>query len=148
MKIEQKDGKPIVLVCVTDQIKCDRLIRSGRLIADSFLLDLKVINVETSASYGDNAGLGIEHLYKTSSQYGAEMTVYYDSDALESVQSYIRGNNVEHIVTGVPTSLDGSPFIEGLIAAFPKVPLTIVSEDGQFYLAQSTPYSMIIRSIA
>ncbi len=147
MKIEQKDGKPIVLVCVTDQIKCDRLIRSGRLIADSFSLDLKVINVETSAGI-ENAGLGIEHLYKVSSQYGAEMTVYYHSEALESVQSYIRGNNVAHIVTGVPSSLDGSPFIEGLIAAFPKIPLTIVSEAGQFYLAQSTPYSMIMRSIA
>ena len=147
MKIEQKDGKPIVLVCVTDQIKCDRLIRSGRLIADSFLLDLKVINVDTSAG-GKSAGLGIEHLYRISSQYGAEMTVYYHHDSLESVRNYIKLNDIAHIVTGVPSSLDGSPFIEGLIAAFPKIPLTIVSEAEQFYLAQSTPYSMIIRSIA
>ncbi len=148
MKIEQEDGKPIVLACVTDQIKCDRLIRSGRLIADSFSLDLKVINVETNASFGDNAGLGIEHLYKVSSQYNAEMTVYYHQEALKSVQNYILSNNVAHIVTGVPTSLDGSPFIEGLLNAFPKIPLTVVSEAGEFYLAQSTPYSMIIRSIA
>lgn len=148
MKIEHKDGKPIVLTCVTDQIKCDRLIRSGRLIADSFSLDLKVINVETSASFGDSAGLGIEHLYKISSQFEAEMTVYYHAEALESVRNYILCNNIAHIVTGVPSSFDGSPFIEGLLGAFPKIPLTIVSEDGQFYLAQSTPYSMIMRSIA
>ena len=146
MKIEQKDGKPIVLVCVTDQIKCDRLIRSGRLMADCFLLDLKVINVETNA--GDHAGLGIEHLYKISSQYDAEMTVYYHHDPLESVKNYIRRSNIAHIVTGVPFSPECSPFIDGLLNAFPKIPLTIVSEDGKFYLAQSTPYSLITRSIA
>ncbi len=148
MKIEKEDGKPIVLVCVTDQIKCDRLIRSGRLIADSFSLDLKVINIETNALFGDNAGLGIEHLYQASTQYGAEMTVYYHHDALESARNYIKFNDIAHIVTGAPSSLDGSPFIEGLLSAFPKIPLTIVSEAGKFYLAQSTPYSMIIRSIA
>ncbi len=147
MKKEKKDGRPIVLVCVTDQIKCDRLIRSGRLIADSFSLDLKVINVETNF-YSDNAGLGIEHLYQVSSQYDAEMTVYYHDEALEPVTNYISTNDISHIVTGVPSSIDGSPFIEGLLAAFPRIPLTIVSEAGQFYLAQSTPYSMIMRSIA
>ncbi len=148
MKINKKDGKPIVLVCVTDQIKCDRLIRSGRLMADCFSLDLKVINIETNASFGGHAGLGIEHLYKVSSLYNAEMTVYYHQEALESAKNYIRSNNVAHIVTGVPFSPEGSPFIDGLLDAFPKTPLTIVSEEGNFYLAQSTPYSVIKCAIA
>ncbi len=147
MKKEKRDGKPIVLVCVTDQIKCDRLIRSGRQMADCFSLDLKVINIETDADR-DRAGRGIEHLFKVSSQYDAEMTVYYHHDPLESVKSYIQRNNVAHIVTGVPFTSDDSPFIDGLLSAYPRTPLTVVSEEGMFYLAQSTPMRLIQRSIA
>lgn len=138
-------GAPIVLVCVTDQAKCERLIRSGRQLADCFSLDLKVLSVATNGPQDIMMSHELERLFKVSTQYDAEMTVYYHNDPVQSVKSYIAQANIAHIVVGVPPAPGDSKFIDGLIEAFPKIPVTIVSESGDFYLAQATPFNELIK---
>ena len=54
---------PTVLVLVTDQLSCDRLIMAGRRLADAYGCVLEVQNIARFGSIPDPAA--IEHLYQT-----------------------------------------------------------------------------------
>ena len=55
---------PTVLVLVTDQLSCDRLILAGRALADEHQCVLEVQNIARFGNVPDPAA--IEHLYRTS----------------------------------------------------------------------------------
>lgn len=63
---------PTVLVLVTDQLSCDRLILAGRALADEHQCVLEVQNIARFGNVPDPAA--IEHLYRTSLNAGARMT--------------------------------------------------------------------------
>ena len=66
---------PTVLVLVTDQLSCDRLILAGRALADEHQCVLEVQNIARFGNVPNPAA--IEHLYRTSLNAGARMTVHY-----------------------------------------------------------------------
>jgi K+-sensing histidine kinase KdpD len=121
-----------ILVCVTGQRDCDRLIRIGRKLADGMSLPLKVLCIQpTSAGYETN-GKELEYLRQTSRDSNAEMTVYFDDDAPLIAASIAKKIGAIHIVTGMAeTTVNG--FIDILHRLLPKVPISMVSKDGKVY---------------
>ena len=92
--------KQQTLVCVTNQYRCERLIRAGRVVADLSNTDLNALHI-ASPSLPAN-GDALEHLFDVSKQNNAVMTVYYDSDSLKCLIRYIRENRVANVITGMP----------------------------------------------
>ena len=80
---------PTVLVLVTDQLSCDRLILAGRALADEHQCVLE-----------DPAA--IEHLYRTSLNAGARMTVHYSEDPERSLVQLLADSLPHYVVTGMP----------------------------------------------
>lgn len=95
--------KQQTLVCVTNQYRCERLIRAGRVVADLSNTDLNALHIaEPSAPFHPSNGDALEHLFDVSKQNNAIMTVYYDDDALRCLINYIRDHRVMNVITGMP----------------------------------------------
>jgi K+-sensing histidine kinase KdpD len=92
-----------VLVCVTVQKSCDRLIEYGARIAREQGAALTVLHV---AGLNDNflgnpaEGEALECLYEISSSHGAEMTVRRATDVVGEIASYARSVKATAIVMG------------------------------------------------
>jgi len=126
-------GEPVVIVAVTDQKSCDRLIRAGARQAQDMGVGLKVVSVQPFAFLGLELGLNLDYLYGIAKEYGAEMSVFYHDDPLQMIGAYIRRHNTRLLIAGTtPGGYEGQ-FISELRRAFPKQPVCLVDPDGLLY---------------
>ena len=92
-----------VMVCVTQQKTCDRLIRYGNDILGDNKGELFIIHV---AHYKFNflgntkEGEALEYLYEKALEYGANLTVVRSNDVLETLADLVKKNKITHIVVG------------------------------------------------
>lgn len=127
-----KRGKAAVLVCVTGQRDCDRLIRAGKKISDEKTIPLKVLCVQPTSAGFDANSEELEYLRQTTRDAGAEMSVYFHDDAPLMAVGYAKTNRASHIVTGMAEApVNG--FIEIIHKLLPKIPISMVAKDGTVY---------------
>ena len=114
------------VVCVTDQYRCDRIIRAGRLVADMSGAELTVINVVDPNCPGDPAPM--EYLFSVSRENGAEMVLLYSDDVAKAITKYIKANKVNALLTGIPSKDDS---VTGRIwSKFTHIDFFVVEQDG------------------
>ena len=127
-----KKGKASVLVCVTGQRDCDRLIRAGKKIADSRSIPLQILCVQPTSAGFDADGEELEYLRQTAKNAGAEMSVYFHDDAPLMAAGFAKNIRAGHIVTGMAEApVNG--FVEILHKLLPKIPISMVAKDGTVY---------------
>lgn len=127
-----KRKKASVLVCVTGQRDCDRLILAGKNIAAEMGASLQVLCVQQPA-YGFCArSAEIEYLYQTTKEAGAEMTIYFHEDAALIAAGFVKQVNAKHIVTGMPDQ-EVNGFVDILHGVVPKITISMVSKEGIIY---------------
>lgn len=92
-----------IMVCVTQQKTCERLIKRGAELRDEFDGELFVIHV---AKEGWNflgktkEGDALEYLFQKSKSYGANLTVIRSHDVLETLKDLAEKHNIDTIVLG------------------------------------------------
>jgi K+-sensing histidine kinase KdpD len=124
--------KTAILVCVTGQRDCDRLIRAGRKIADERSTPLQVLCVLPTSSGFDTSCEELEYLRQTSRDAKAEMTVYFNDDAALVAVGFVKQIGAIHIITGMAEApVNG--FVEIIHNFLPKVPISMVAKDGMIY---------------
>ena len=121
-----------VLVCVTGQHDCDRLIRTGKEIAEEESLSMQVLCVQPNSSGFETDCEELEYLRQTARDAGAEMSVYFNDDAALTAASLAKHIGAAHIVTGVAGSPAGE-FIEMLHRLLPSIPISMVAKDRTIY---------------
>lgn len=124
------EKKPSVLVCVTGQYDCDRLIDAGFEKAVNEGLELHVLCVHPPVSNASFLSDEIEYLYSTAKQLGADMTIAFSYDAPSTTADFAKKTNARYIVTGMP---DNKPygFIDTLHELLPKSNITMVTKEGE-----------------
>lgn len=121
-----------VLVCVTGQRDCDRLIRAGRLLAQEYTAHLQVLCVLPRSGMGDVDCEELEYLRQTARDADAEMTVYFNDEAPYIAAAFAKQIHAKHIVTGMAEApVNG--FVEVLHTLLPKVPISMVAKDEKIY---------------
>lgn len=100
-----------VLVCVTGQKMCERLIHRGVQVAQEHGLPLLVLSVvgnglnDLSNPVVNEA---LDYLYRASAHSGAEMTVLCSEKPLDAIVSFAKAHGVKHLVLG-----EGKPDVHG-----------------------------------
>lgn len=96
-----------VMVCVTQQKTCERLIQRGEELRKKLKGELYVIHV---AGEGVNflgnhkEAEALEYLFGISKQVGADLTVLRSQDKIKTIVEFANNKNIEHIVLGEPPS--------------------------------------------
>ena len=99
-------GAPVskkVMVCVTQQKTCDRLIQYGNEILDDKQDELFIIHV---AHYqfkflgNTKEGEALEYLYEKALEYGAQLTVVRSNDVLETLIDLVEKYGITHVILG------------------------------------------------
>lgn len=125
--------QPCVMVCVTPQQSCARLIEAGARIAKEENLPLSVISVFRESS-GLNANFGgtLEMLFECVKKYDANMDVYFNDSPALVVAVAAKKKGAETLVTGFPAQ-GSSGFIANIHEILPQLPITMVDENSSEY---------------
>ena len=122
--------KKRVLVCVTGQRSCERLIVIGAQRARQLDADLMVLHVARSGGTV-MGGLGeaeaLEFLFQKASEYGGDMTVVRADDVLDTLEKQARQQNAALIVTGRAADYRGWDLLDELKLRLPDIPILIVN---------------------
>ncbi|MBQ4128654.1 MAG: hypothetical protein IJD68_02665 [Ruminococcus sp.] len=124
----KSNKKSSVLVCVTGQYECDRLIHKGYELAQKDGIELHVLCVHTPISNTAFLSEEIEYLYQKSKNLGADMTIAFNKDAPTTAADFAKKIKAKDIVTGIPSSRDG--FVDILHDLLPKSNITMVTKEG------------------
>ena len=103
-----EDNKNI-MVCVTQQKTCERLIKSGhdeKREGDNLFI-INVVSENDNFLYNSNDGAALEYLFEVSKKAGAELTVIRAKNVIKAISDFALKNDITHIVMGLsPNSAD------------------------------------------
>lgn len=92
-----------ILVCVTRQKTCAKLIQKGVGLSkekDSKLNVIHVVNENDKLLYGLSDGDALEYLFEITKEVGANLVVKRSKDVIKSIADYAEETNCTHIVLG------------------------------------------------
>lgn len=115
------------VVCVTDQRRCDRIIRAGRTLANISATELSVINVVKPDAKQDPESM--EYLFSVSKENDAEMALLYSNDIAKAIIRYIKENKVAYLLTGIPK--EGDSVTTKIWSKFSHVTFFVVEHNGE-----------------
>ena len=127
------DKKPSVLVCVTGQYDCDRLIQAGYAQATERSCDLHVLCIHTPMNDISRLSEEIEYLYRTAKELGADMTIAFDKNAPRFAAGFARRINARHLVTGIPDNRPNG-FVLTVHEMLPRLQITMVTKENDTLL--------------
>ena len=93
-----------IMVCVTQQKTCERLILKGYELKNSHEDKLYVIHVvdEKEKFLQTDDGEALEYLFRVSKNVGADLTVLRSKNTLKTMIDFALDNNITHIIMGNP----------------------------------------------
>ncbi|SCY27389.1 adenine nucleotide alpha hydrolase family protein [Alkaliphilus peptidifermentans] len=103
-------NKKHVMVCVTQQKTCERLINIGVDYREKDLGDLYVVHVAPEGvNFLGNSreGEALDYLFEISKEVNADMTVLRSSNVVKTIIEFCQKNNIGRIILG--ESLETSP---------------------------------------
>lgn len=120
----------MILVCVTEQKSCRRLIDAGHKLAEKAGMPLKVICVRSPEQNRWLASEEVEELLAAAREKEAEMIIKFSYDPVQAVSSYIASQPIRAILTGTPSYDQRSLFIQALSRRHSGIPLIQVDTAG------------------
>lgn len=121
-----------VLVCVTSQPDCERLIRAGQRIAQGERVPLQVVSVQRAEECFQPNSEALENLHQQAKAANAEMTIYFnDSPAITAAVHAVKEGAV-NIVMGFPRE-NSAHFVEDVHMLAPDIPISMVDGEDKIY---------------
>lgn len=136
-----KEKSANVLVCVTDQLSCERLILVGAAIAEKYGVPVKVLSILPEGLISESTAAVLQNLYDTASSLGAEMTVYFNNDPALTAAVHASKTGAVHIVSGTP-GIESNMFIETIKNLLPELPMSIIDADNHVFTFPALPASI------
>lgn len=95
--------KTNVMVCVTQQKTCERLISNGFRLSEARNGKLYVVHVvnekDKFLDYVDD-GEALEYLFRASKKAGADLTVLRSKNVIQAMIDFAKENNITHMILG------------------------------------------------
>lgn len=123
------DSKKRILVCVTQQKTCERLIKKGASVRDELKGELYVIHVASNGlNFLGNSkeGEALEFLFDISKSQGAELTVLRDDNIVKTITGFSRDNKITNIILGESPGECSSGIINELKHKLPNVEIYVM----------------------
>lgn len=124
------DSNKNILVCVTQQKTCERLItRSKELFSlpGDNLFVLHVVDEGSPFLNNPREGEALQYLFSVSKDAGASLTVLKSTNVVDCIAKYARDNEISHIVLGNSREHPvKTTFADNLKALLPRLEFIII----------------------
>lgn len=127
-------SKKRVLVCVTQQKTCERLIKKGSRVRDELDGELFIIHVALNGwNFLGNSkeGEALEYLFGISKSAGAELTVLRSDNIVKTITGFARENKITNIVVGEPPDENNSNIINELRHKLADIDIYVMPVKGE-----------------
>ncbi len=127
--MEHVHEKDIVMVCVTRQRTCARLVECGEEIARARNLPLHIVHaVKTGENFLGNAieGEALEYLFTAAQLAGGSLAMLRADDVEGSLETYAKAHNASVVVLGASPNTSGDSFVSHLQRRLPGIQVEIV----------------------
>ena len=117
-----------VLVCVTDQKRCERLIVAGAAVSKEIGARLVVLHVARPGGKMleyESAPEALEYLLQVSVSHGADMVVIRSSDVVGTLENQARELGAKVLVAGRAENYTGHDVLDELSERLPGVEIRI-----------------------
>ncbi len=97
-----------VLVCITKQKTCDRLIERGKKLVDLSGGELSIIHVahaNKKESGADEDKEVMDYLYKKAMEYGTNISVLRSENPVDTLVNFILNNSIKYVIIGKSNDL-------------------------------------------
>ena len=122
-----------IIVCVTPQDSCARLIEAGARIAEKENKSLVVLSIfKEKNGLNANEGGALETLYGAARKYNARMSIYFNDNPAIVAAIVSKRENASVFVTGFPEE-GSSGFIARVHELLPELPVTMVDKNSDEY---------------
>lgn len=112
-----------VMVCVTQQKTCERLIKKGSEIAkdkEGSLYVIHVVNEKDKLLYNLSDGDALEYLFDITKELGADLIVKRSKNVINTLVEFAIESEITHIVIGNSTEKNkGKKFSDKLLKKLP-----------------------------
>ena len=118
-----------VLVCVTDQMNCGRLIRYGRKRADEIGCPLRVLHVRTREKTmmgNPDISSALNDLYRLSREADAEMEIISSPEVEKTICAYAADAHADALVIGCSPADARPSMSERLALLLPETEICVV----------------------
>ncbi|MDL2235622.1 hypothetical protein LJC07_05655 [Christensenellaceae bacterium OttesenSCG-928-L17] len=129
--LDHTHAQDIVMVCVTRQKTCARLIEAGDAIAREHELPLHVVHAVTTGENflgGDYDAETLEFLFTAAQLYDASLSVLRADDALQALRDYARVHAARYMVLGPSpknSEAAGAAFADSMQRLLPELTIVI-----------------------
>jgi K+-sensing histidine kinase KdpD len=122
-----------IMICVTRQKTCERLIKAGQEIAAGRKAQLYVVHVaKTGVNFLGNPdeGEALDYLFQISKEAGAEMTVLRSDHVVDTLVDFSKKKKISTLVLGEsPHSNSDRNIIRELEKRLPGIELRVMPHD-------------------
>lgn len=115
----------IILVCITDQVDGEKLIKEGYCMADKRKLKLKILNIQNSKQSKNIKDTRLEYLFGVCKFLNVDMQVYWGNNFSDIVINYINRNKIKQLVLGRIPKSEHNNFILKMQETFPSIQVFI-----------------------
>ena len=108
-----------VMVCVTQQKTCDRLIQYGSNLIKGTKGELFIIHVAPDQDKflgNSREGEALDYLYEKALEFGANLTVVRSNNILDTLVDLVRKNKIDHVVMGVSVDIVAEENLASLLS--------------------------------
>ncbi len=131
-----------VLVCVTAQLNCERLINSGKELSQRINRELYVVTVLNKDDSAKEKSDALKTLNALSKKTDCSIDIIYSDNVAQSLGVHINKVNPCHILIGNP--VEGGRFFEEFMSNIYRAPVSVVNGDDEImYTIPSPAYESI-----
>ncbi len=131
-----------VLVCVTAQLSCEKLINRGKELAEKLGRPLRVVTVLNKEGNAKEKSTALKNLNALSKKSKCNIDIVYSENAAQSLGFHINKINPCHILIGNP--IEGGRFFEEFMSNTYTAPVSVVdSEEKIIYTLPSANFEAI-----
>ncbi|MBV7274407.1 hypothetical protein [Clostridium thailandense] len=115
----------IILVCITDMVDGEKLIKEGRRMADKGKLKLKILNIQNSKQSKNIKDTKLEYLFGVCKFLDVDMQVYWGNNFSDIVINYISRNKINQLLLGKIPKSEQDNFLSKVKKTFPSIQVFI-----------------------
>lgn len=116
----------IILVCITDMVDGEKLIKEGHRMADKWKLKLKILNIQNSKQSKNIKDTKLEYLFSICKFLDVDMQVYWGNNFSDIVISYISRNKINQLLLGKNSKSEQDNFLSKMQQTFPNIQVSII----------------------